>query len=98
TPIIFVTAISKEDRYVGKGYDVGAVDYIFKPFDPHVLRSKVSLFVDLYRKSQQLQAQSDRLRQSELRDRYLKITELELESLKRYRNLADAIPHIVWKA
>jgi PAS domain S-box-containing protein len=98
TPIIFVTAISKEDRYVYKGYDVGAVDYIFKPFEPRVLRSKVSVFVDLYLKSRQLHQQSEKLRESEMRDRYLKLTELELESLKRYRTLADAIPHIVWKA
>ena len=44
-PIIFVTAISKEDRYVYEGYEQGAVDYLFKPLDPDVLRAKVSVFL-----------------------------------------------------
>ncbi len=98
TPIIFVTAINKDDMYIYKGYQVGAVDYIFKPFEPQILRSKVNTFVDLFIKSRQLSAQNDMIRESERRDRYLKLAELEVESLKRYRNLADAIPHIVWKA
>ncbi|MCP5052359.1 MAG: response regulator [bacterium] len=49
-PIIFITAINKEDKYVFKGYDKGAVDYLFKPIDAHVLRSKVNVFLDLHRK------------------------------------------------
>ncbi len=98
TPIIFVTAINKDDQYIYKGYEAGAVDYVFKPFDPNILRSKVSVFLELHRKSLQIAAQADLLRESERRERYLKLAELELESLKRYRNLADAIPHIVWKA
>ena len=48
TPIIFVTAINKDDRYIYKGYEAGAVDYIFKPFEPQILRSKVSIFIDLF--------------------------------------------------
>lgn len=98
TPIIFVTAINKDDRYIYKGYEAGAVDYIFKPFEPQILRSKVSFFVDLFLKSRQLQAQTEVIRESERRERYLKLAELELESLKRYRNLADSIPHLIWKA
>ncbi|MCB2180608.1 MAG: response regulator [Desulfobulbaceae bacterium] len=47
-PIIFVTAISKEDRHVFKGYDSGAVDYLFKPVNPEILRSKVRVFCQLY--------------------------------------------------
>ena len=48
-PIIFLTAIDKEPHHALRGYTVGAVDYLFKPFDPNVLRSKVSVFLDLYR-------------------------------------------------
>jgi len=48
TPIIFVTAINKEEQYVRRGYEAGAVDYLAKPFDPMILRSKVNIFLDLY--------------------------------------------------
>lgn len=47
-PIIFITAISKEDKHVFKGYKSGAVDYLFKPLDPDILLSKVNVFVKLY--------------------------------------------------
>ena len=47
-PIIFLTAIDTDDRAAHRGYGAGAVDYLFKPFDPMVLRSKVSVFIDLY--------------------------------------------------
>jgi response regulator RpfG family c-di-GMP phosphodiesterase len=49
-PIIFITAINKEDKYVFKGYEKGAVDYLFKPIEPEILRSKVNVFLDLHRK------------------------------------------------
>jgi len=71
-PIIFLSAISKEDAYVFKGYSMGAVDYVFKPFNPDVLRSKVAVFVDLYLKQGEIQRQGDLLRESQKR-------ELELE-------------------
>ncbi len=71
-PIIFLSAISKEDAYVFKGYSMGAVDYVFKPFNPDVLRSKVAVFVDLSVKQREIQRQGDLLRESQKR-------ELELE-------------------
>ena len=71
-PIIFLSAINKEDAYVYKGYSMGAVDYVFKPFNPDVLRSKVAVFVDLYLKQREIQRQADLLRDSQKR-------ELELE-------------------
>jgi PAS domain S-box-containing protein len=61
-PIIFLTAIDKEAQQVFRGYTVGAVDYIFKPFDPEVLRSKVSVFVDLYEKNARVQESEERFR------------------------------------
>ncbi len=70
-PIIFVTAISKDPRYVYQGYETGAVDYIFKPYDPQILRSKVAVFVELFRKNQQIQEQAEQLRQSEERFRLM---------------------------
>ena len=97
-PIIFVTAINKDDSYVHRGYELGAVDYVFKPFDAIVLRSKVAVFVELFLKNKQLEAQAAIVRQAETRERHLRLAELELESLKRYRSLADSIPHSVWRA
>src|SRR6266478_6685343 len=67
-PIIFLSAISKEESYVYKGYSMGAVDYVFKPFNPDVLRSKVAVFVDLFIKQRELQQQGELLRDSQKRE------------------------------
>src|SRR3954470_12273215 len=71
-PIIFLSAINKEDAYVFKGYSMGAVDYVFKPFNPDVLRMKVAVFVDLFIKQREVHRQAELLREAEKR-------ELELE-------------------
>ena len=63
-PIIFLTAISKEERHVFAGYSAGAVDYMFKPFDPNILRSKVSVFVDLHEKKRALQESEEKFRKA----------------------------------
>lgn len=60
-PIIFVTAISKESKYVVKGYDVGAYDYLFKPLDIDVTRAKVDTFVQLYKQQYELRAKNEEL-------------------------------------
>ncbi len=53
TPIIFLTALDRSEAGLYRGYSVGAVDFLFKPLVPEVLRSKVAVFVDLFRKTQQ---------------------------------------------
>jgi len=60
-PIIFITANNFGDENIFKGYSSGAVDYIYKPINPELLRAKVSVFIDLYRKNHQLIAQEQRL-------------------------------------
>lgn len=64
-PIIFVTANSRDDRNVRKGYLSGAVDYLFKPIDPTMLRSKVEFFLQLDRQKRRLEAKLARARESE---------------------------------
>lgn len=97
-PIIFLTAVNKADRYIFKGYNVGAVDYILKPFDADILKSKVKVFVDLYLKTEQLKSREAVLRQNEKREHERKLLEQRQESRQRYQNLAEAIPQIVWTA
>lgn len=54
-PIIFVTAISKEEKNIFEGYDSGAVDYLFKPIQTEILRSKVKVFIELYKQKNTLE-------------------------------------------
>src|SRR3954463_8385025 len=61
TPIIFVTAFGDE-MHAARGYSMGAVDYILAPVVPEVLRTKVAVFVDLYRKTEQVSRQAESLR------------------------------------
>ncbi|MGQ0743122.1 MAG: sensor histidine kinase [Acidimicrobiales bacterium] len=67
-PIIFLTAISREIEHQLRGYDAGAVDYLSKPFEPEVLRSKVSVFVALHEQSM-LIAEQNRLLAERLEER-----------------------------
>ena len=60
-PILFLTALSRESHHAERGYATGAVDYVAKPFDPVLLRAKVSVFVELHTSSQLLKAQRELL-------------------------------------
>ncbi|MGH3415089.1 MAG: response regulator [Actinocrinis sp.] len=62
-PIIFLTAVSNGPHHTFRGYAAGAVDYLSKPFDPWILRAKVSVFVELHRKNQLLREQAALLAQ-----------------------------------
>src|SRR5437773_5924486 len=74
TPIIFLTAVNKAEQHVFKGYQLGAVDYLMKPFVPEVLRSKVIAFVELHKKSEEVKRQAQLLQQMNV----------ELESEKNF--------------
>ena len=86
-PIIFITAISKEQRHVFRGYELGAVDYLFKPVEPEVLRGKTNIFAELHRKRRSLEETTRRLEAT--------VAELEAsqaalkDSEQRYRMVAD---------
>jgi signal transduction histidine kinase len=88
-PIIFITAHDYEEAAIFKGYQAGAVDFIRKPFNPEILRSKVAVFAELYRKNRLLQQQEEKLKtinndlmqfNQELEQRVLERT-IELENL-----------------
>jgi PAS domain S-box-containing protein len=89
-PIIFLTAISKEEAYVFEGYSVGAVDYLFKPFQPEILRSKVAAFVDLYIRQRNIAAQEALLREGERREMELRHMRELWESQARFREVVTS--------
>src|ERR1700694_332897 len=61
TPIIFVTALDRADTDMGRGYDLGAVDFVFAPVVPAIMRAKVGVFVELYRAQQELRRYRNQL-------------------------------------
>ncbi len=89
-PIIFLTAISKDEEYVFEGYSVGAVDYMAKPFQPDILRSKVNVFVDLFQKQRQLDAQQKLLAEGERRELELRHTNEIYESEARFSEIVGS--------
>lgn len=93
TAIIFVSAVQMSDMDLIKGYNSGAVDYVSVPVIPEILRAKVSVFIDLYRKTRAL----ERLNQG-LEERVNERTAKLLESEERFRLMADTIPSLVWTA
>ncbi len=86
-PIIFITAYSNDEDHVFRGYKMGGVDYIYKPINPDLLRVKVSVFVELYRKNKELLQQEKKLLaansslQKEIEDR--KISEEKIQLLNQ---------------
>ncbi|HXH29286.1 MAG TPA: ATP-binding protein [Bacteriovoracaceae bacterium] len=96
-PIIFMSAINQDEQYVYQGYGVGAIDYLLKPFDPYILRSKVAIFVDIFKKKILIKEQALKLYENEVKAHAASKDKLELENLRRYQNLADSIPQIVFR-
>jgi len=99
TPIIFVTAMFLEDAHAFRGYSVGAVDYIMKPFAPEILRSKVSIFIDLFKKSEQIKRQAEMLRAIQQREFENHLAEArrqiadENERVRTEQRVAQAVVH-----
>jgi signal transduction histidine kinase len=91
-PIIFITAHDYGEEYIFKGYRMGGVDYIYKPINPELLRVKVAVFVELYRKNQQLLQQEKKLLevnkslQKEIEDRIITEEKIRLLNTQLVEN------------
>ncbi|KAA0987221.1 hybrid sensor histidine kinase/response regulator [Pseudomonas sp. ANT_J12] len=89
-PIVFVSAAGRELNYAFKGYESGAVDFLHKPLDIHAVKSKVNVFVDLYRQSKAMKQQVEALEQSRREQeallKKLQTTQNELEQAVRMRD------------
>jgi DNA-binding response OmpR family regulator len=100
TPIIFLTADDRIGAQVFEGYRLGAVDYLYKPFVPHVLRAKVAVFVELFRKNAALEHQAQALLQvtADLRLREGQVdalvADLEVRVVERTAELEEAIGNV----
>src|SRR5207248_1217601 len=87
TPIIFVSAVNDNVKYISRGYSLGAVDYMLTPVVPEILRAKVGVFVDLFRKTEQVKRQAEE-RTKLIREQAAR-AETEAQQ-KRFAFLADA--------
>ncbi|MCP3924379.1 MAG: diguanylate cyclase [Desulfobacterales bacterium] len=92
-PIIFVTAINKEARHIFKGYESGAVDYIFKPLDPHSLNSKVRVFVELHRQKSNVTKAYKKINEANKKILSQQKSLVEQERLKVVLQMAGAAAH-----
>jgi PAS domain S-box-containing protein len=90
-PIIFLTALSRDASHVFQGYEYGAVDYMVKPFDSEILRAKVSVFVELYKKGKLVARQAELLRTREREA-------LERQSEHRFRTVTECVAGCIWVA
>lgn len=94
-PIIFITAHNHNEELLFKGYKMGGVDYIYKPINPDLLRFKVSVFVELYRKTAQLLQQEQKLKainaslQNEVEERKLSETKVKVLNEQLVQNNAE---------
>ena len=83
TPIVFVSASGRELNYIFKGYETGAVDFLYKPLDVAAVKSKVNVFVSLYQQRAQVKRQVEELEKSR---NELRVTQIELERAVKMRD------------
>lgn len=100
-PIVFLSAVNKESAHLLRGYEMGAVDYVFKPVEPLVLKSKVAVFVDLFAKTREIQRKAEQ--EQQLLDANLKANaerlrvEKELRiAQQRQQAIIESLPIVIY--
>ena len=91
-PIVFLSAVNKETEHLIRGYSMGAVDYVFKPVDPIVLRSKVAVFVDLFAKTQEIERKAQQ--EQALLDENLRANAERLKAEQELRRAENQLFHV----
>ena len=91
-PIVFLSAVNKEAEHLIRGYSMGAVDYVFKPVDPVVLRSKVAVFVDLFAKTQEIERKAEQ--EQSLLDENLRANAERLKAEQELRRAEAQLFHV----
>lgn len=94
-PIIFVTGFDRAELDMKTGYELGAADFIFKPFQADALRAKVGVFVDLFQKTEAVRLQAEQLRLMELREARRRLEQAErgrAQAEARFENILDLAP------
>ena len=97
-PILFMTAEATDLELLLKGYRIGAADFLVKPLVPAMVRAKTEVFLELHLQRARLERQGRLLLEAERRENELRLMELRLAGQRRYRNLAEAVPHVIWTA
>jgi signal transduction histidine kinase len=102
-PIIFLTAVDKDDVHMFRGYTAGAVDYVFKPVEPLILKSKVNVFVDLYRKGEEIRREEQLKRRLEAENFRVREEKMQAEHAlwlaeERQSHIIDSLPLALYTA
>jgi PAS domain S-box-containing protein len=101
TPVIFLTAFEADRTIITEAYALGVVDFLVKPLLPIILKAKVTGFVELFQKTEQIKRQAEQLRRVERRQFEERLAEDGIrlrESEQQFHTLADSIPQLAWTA
>lgn len=103
TPIIFITAMDRDEAHIFRGYSAGAVDYVFKPVEPVILRAKVSVFIELHEQANEIRRQAElerKLLEENIKVRAARLdTELQLRSIEaRQSVIISSLPIAFYEA
>jgi PAS domain S-box-containing protein len=102
-PIIFVTAYNKDDQDITRGYALGAVDYVFKPIEPVILKAKISVFVDLFMKTEEVRRQVELERELQLENMRVRTEKIDAERAlrqveERQALIVKSVPIVLYNA